>query len=176
MAFWATNKEDSVAIANICCLHILQINTIIGWGSAIQCSCVSLVYRRIAIVVFVVEAVDREWVLNLGHSEVSKLPVFLTTATESTITIDTSLHTDTSCGTIHGDVIEPYMLDVLSIATDRSTMACSEVAVPYMDVLCVIVANYIIVTIADITVVDVDVWTPDRDTIRVMRCLALSCF
>ena len=65
------------------------------------------------------------------------------------------------------------MLDVVGEAADRSTMSSSEVAVPYMDILCIVIADYIIVTIADITVVDIDVWTPDRDTIRVMRCLAL---
>ena len=55
-------------------------------------------------------------------------------------------------------------------------MSCTKVAVPDMDVLCIIVTNDIVIAVADVTVVDINVWTPDRDSIGVMRCLSLACF
>ena len=181
MALRAANQEDSVTFAYICCLHVLKQNVGVGWGSAIQGSGICLVYGRIAVVVLVVEAVDREWVLHLGHGEVGELPVFLTTATQSYLVgcfiyILTSLHADARCSTVHGDLIKPYMLDVLGVATDRSTMSCTELALPYMDILCIVVANDIVIAVADVTVVDINVWTPDRDSIGVMRCLSLASF
>ena len=68
------------------------------------------------------------------------------------------------------------MLDVFGEAADRSTMSSSEVAVPYMDILCIVVANDIVIAVADVTVVDINVWTPDGDSIGVMRCLSLASF
>ena len=50
-------------------------------------------------------------------------------------------------------------------------MSCTKVAVPNMDVLCIIVANYVIITCTDVAVIDVHVVSPDRDTICVMRRL-----
>ena len=63
------------------------------------------------------------------------------------------------------------MLDVLGEATDRSTMSCTELAVPDMDVLCIIVANHVIITCTDVAVIDVHVVPPDRDAVCVMRRL-----
>ena len=171
MALRAANQEDSVTIANICCLHVLKQNAVVGRGSTIKSSGICLVYGRIAVVVLVVVAIDREWVLHLGHGEVGELPVLLATATQRTVTVDTRLHADTSSCAIHGDVVEPYMLDVFGETTDRSTMSCTKVAVPNMDVLCIIVANYVIITCTDVAVIDVHVVSPDRDTICVMRRL-----
>ena len=171
MALRAANQEDSVTFANICCLHVLKQNVGVGWGSAIQGSGICLVYGRIAVVVLVVEAVDREWVLHLGHGEVGELPVLLATATQRTVTVDTRLHADTSSCAIHGDVVEPYMLDVFGETTDRSTMSCTKVAVPDMDILCIVIANYVIITCTDVAVIDVHVVSPDRDTICIMRRL-----
>ena len=176
MALRTANQEDGFAIANICCLHVLKQNAVVGRGSTIKSSGICLVYGRIAVVVLVVVAIDREWVLNLGHGEVGELPVLLATATQCTIAVDTRLHADTGSCTIHGDVVEPYMLDVFGETTDRSTMSCTKVAVPDMDVLCIIVTNDIVIAVADVTVVDINVWTPDRDSIGVMRCLSLACF
>ena len=68
------------------------------------------------------------------------------------------------------------MFDVLGEAADRSTMSCAELAIPYMDVLCIVVANDIVIAVADVTVVDINVWTPDGDSIGVMRCLSLASF
>ena len=176
MALRAANQEDSITFADICSLHVLEKNAVVGRGSAIQSSCVCLIYSRVTVVVLIVEAVDREWVLNLGHGEVGELPVLLATATQRTIAIDTRLHADSCCCSVHGDVVEPYMLDVLGVATDRSTMSCTKVAVPNMDILCIVVANDIVIAVADVTVVDINVWTPDRDSICVMRCLSLASF
>ena len=181
MALRAANQEDSITFADICCLHVLKQNVSIGWGSTIKSSGICLVYGRVTVVVLVVVAVDREWVLNLGHGEVGELPVLLATATQRYLVgcfiyILTCLHADTGSCAVHGDVVEPYMLDVLGETTDRSTMSCTEVAVPDMDVLCIIVANDIVIAVADVTVVDINVWTPDRDTISVMRCLSLASF
>lgn len=67
------------------------------------------------------------------------------------------------------------MLDIVSKATDGGTMTCAKVAVPNVDVLSVIVAYDIVVTITDITVVDVDVRSPDGNTISIVRSLALAC-
>ena len=171
MALRATNQEDSVTFAYICCLHVLKQNAVVGWSCAVHRSCICLIYGWIAVVIFVVEAVDREWVLHLGHGEVGELPVLLATATQRTVTVDTRLHADTGSCAIHGDVVEPYMLDVFGETTDRSTMSCTKVAVPNMDVLCIIVANYVIITCTDVAVIDVHVVSPDRDTICVMRRL-----
>ena len=171
MALRAANQEDSVTIANICSLHVLKQNVGVGWGSAIKSSCICLVYGRVAVVVLIVEAVDREWVLHLGHGEVGELPVLLATATQRTIAIDTRLHADTCCCSVHGDIVEPYMLDVLGETTDRSTMTRSEVAVPNMDILCIVIANYVIITCTDVAVIDIHVVSPDGDTVCVMRRL-----
>ena len=171
MALRAANQEDSVTIANICCLHVLKQNAVVGRGSTIKSSGICLVYGRIAVVVLVVVAIDREWVLHLGHGEVGELPVLLATATQCTIAVDTRLHADTGSCTIHGDVVEPYMLDVFCETTDRSTMSCTKVAVPNMDILCIVIANYVIITCTDVAVIDVHVVPPDRDTVCVMRRL-----
>ena len=50
-------------------------------------------------------------------------------------------------------------------------MSCTKVAVPNMDVLCIVVANHVIITCTDVAVIDVHVVSPDRDTICVMRRL-----
>ena len=50
-------------------------------------------------------------------------------------------------------------------------MTRSEVAVPNMDILCIVIANYVIITCTDVAVIDVHVMTPDRDTVCVMRRL-----
>ena len=50
-------------------------------------------------------------------------------------------------------------------------MSCTEVAVPNMDILCIVIANYVIITCTDVAVIDVHVMTPDRDTVCVMRRL-----
>lgn len=68
------------------------------------------------------------------------------------------------------------MFDVMGIAADGCTMPSSEIAIPYMNVLCIIVANHVIISITDIAVVDVDVWSPDGNTIRIMRSFAFSYF
>ena len=67
------------------------------------------------------------------------------------------------------------MLDIVSIATDGGTMTCSEVAVPYVDVLSIVVTNHIVITIADITVVDVDVRSPNRNSVCIMGSFASTC-
>ena len=149
--------------------------------SMAKSSCICLIYGRITVVVLVVEAVDREWILHVGHGEVGELPVFLPTAAQSYLVgcfiyILTSLHADARSSTVHGDLIKPYMLDVFGEAADRSSVTRSEIAVPYMDILCIVVANYVVISVADVTVVDINVWTPDRDTICIMRCLSLASF
>lgn len=68
------------------------------------------------------------------------------------------------------------MFDVVGIAADGSTVTSSEIAIPYMNVLCIIVANHVIISITDIAVVDVDVWSPDGNTIRIMRSFSFSYF
>ena len=171
MALRAANQEDSVTIANIRCLYVLKQNVGVGWGSTIKSSGICLIYGRVTVVVLVVEAVDREWILNLGHGEVGELPVFLATATQRTVTVDTCLHADTCCSAVHVDVVEPYMLDVLGETTDRSTMSCTKVAVPNMDILCIVIANYVIITCTDVAVIDIHVVSPDGDTVCVMRRL-----
>ena len=171
MALRATNQEDSVTIANIRCLYVLKQNVGVGWGSTIKSSCICFIYGRVAVVVLVVVAVDREWVLHLGHGEVGELPVLLATATQCTIAIDTCLHADTCCCSVHVDIVEPYMLDVFGKTTDRSTMSCTKVAVPNMDILCIVIANYVIITCTDVAVIDVHVVSPDRDAVCVMRRL-----
>ena len=50
-------------------------------------------------------------------------------------------------------------------------MSCTKVAVPNMDILCIVIANYVIITCTDVAVIDVHVVSPDRDTICVMRRL-----
>ena len=100
----------------------------------------------------------------------------IATTTESTIRINSCLEADTGGSTIHRDIVEPYMFDVMGIAADGCTMPSSEIAVPYMNVLCIIVANHVIISITDIAVVDVDVWSPDGNTIRIMRSFAFSYF
>ena len=50
-------------------------------------------------------------------------------------------------------------------------MTRSEVAVPNMDILCIVIANYVIITCTDVAVIDVHVVSPDRDTVCVMRRL-----
>ena len=54
-------------------------------------------------------------------------------------------------------------------------MTCTEVAVPYVDVLCGIITDYVIITIADVAVVDIDVWSPDGDAIGVVGSFACAC-
>ena len=171
MTLRASNQEDSVAFANIRCLHVLKQDAVVGWGSGVQISGVSLVYCRVAVIFLVVEAVDGEWTLYLGHGEVGELPVFLATTTERTVAVDTCLHADACGSTVHVDVVEPYMLDVVGETADRSTMTCTEVAVPDMDVLCIIIADHIVITSTDVAVVDVHVASPDRNTICIMRRL-----
>lgn len=168
MTLRAANQEDSVAFANIRCLHVLKQDAVVGWGSGVQSSGVSLVYCWVTAIFLIVEAVDREWGLYLGHGEVGELPVFLATATERTVTVDTCFHADACGSTVHVDVVEPYMLDVVGKAADRSAMTCTEVAVPDMDVLCIIVADHIVITSADVAVIDVHVASPDRDTVCIM--------
>ena len=87
------------------------------------------------------------------------------------ITIDACLHADACRGSGHGDVVEPNVLHIFCIATNGSAMACSEVAVPDMDILCVVITNHIVVTRTDVAVVDVCVVSPDGDAVGVMRWL-----
>ena len=50
-------------------------------------------------------------------------------------------------------------------------MTRSEVAVPNMDILCIVIANYVIITCTDVAVIDIHVVSPDGDTVCVMRRL-----
>ena len=50
-------------------------------------------------------------------------------------------------------------------------MSCTKVAVPNMDILSIVIANYVIITCTDVAVIDVHVVSPDRDTVCVMRRL-----
>ena len=176
MALWATDEEDGIAGANIGGLDVLEQNAIVGRGCAIQCASVCLVNRRVCIVFLIVIAVHGERVLHVGHSDVGELEVFLATSTKCAVAIDTCLQTNTGGCTIHRYFIKPNVLDIFGEATDGGTMTCAKVAVPNVDVLSVIVAYDIVVTITDITVVDVDVRSPDGNTISIVRSLALACF
>ena len=80
VAFRTTDEEDGIARAYISGLDALEQDTIVGWGSAIQCTSVSLVNRWVCIVFLIVIAVHGERVLDFGHGKISKSKVFLPTA------------------------------------------------------------------------------------------------
>lgn len=50
----AANQEDSVAFANIRCLHVLKQDAVVGWGRGVQSSGVSLVYCWVTAIFLIV--------------------------------------------------------------------------------------------------------------------------